>query len=76
MRQLRQLDDRDVGGEACHLEIGAVDLQQDFGVGSQGAFVIVRMGAVRRADFDDLRAGPGHDVGNPERAADLDQLAT
>ncbi len=33
------------------------------------------MRSIRRADFDDPRAGARHDVRNPERAADLDQLA-
>ncbi len=37
--------------------------------------VVGRARAVRRADLDELRSRRGHDVGDPELAADLDQLA-
>jgi len=36
---------------------------------------IGEMGAVRRADLDELATGARHDVGHAEGTADLDQLA-
>ena len=39
------------------------------------ATVIVEVGAVRRSDLADPGAAPREDIGNPKRAADLDQLA-
>src|SRR5206468_2219524 len=62
-------------GEAGDLKVGAMDLEQHTTVRRQRAFVVVRMRAIGRADLDQLRAGPRHDVGNSKRPADLHQLA-
>ena len=75
MRHLRQLDDGHVRGESSDLEIRAVHLEQQFTVRRQRPVVIVGMGSVGGADFDDAGSGARHDVGDPERPADLDQLA-
>ena len=75
MRELGELDDRHVRGEAGDLKVGAVHFEQCPAFGRQGSVVIVRVRAVRRADLDDSRARARHDVGNSERSADFDQLA-
>ena len=75
MRHLGQLDDGDVGGEARHLKVRAMDLEEYSGVGRQCSVVIVGVRAIGCPDLHNPRPRPSHDVGNPERAADLDQLA-
>jgi hypothetical protein len=62
-------------GEAADGVVAAVDLHQHRGARADGVFIIRRMGAVGGAHLHQLRAGAGHDVGDPERAADLHQLA-
>ncbi len=52
-----------------------MDFHDHRGARSDGFREIFQMGPVRRADLDQLRARPRHDVGNAERAADFDQLA-
>ncbi len=43
---------------------------------ADGGLVVLGVGAVGGADFDQLDPGARHDVGNAEGTADLDQLAT
>ena len=50
-------------------------LSKQSGVRTDRALVVARVGLVRRADLDELRARQREDLGQPERAADLDQLA-
>lgn len=52
-----------------------VHLQQQRGAAADGMSVGAQVGAVDGADFAQLAAGLQHDVGQPERAADLNQLA-
>ena len=64
------------GREADHAVVRRMHLQDRAGAfGGRGA-VIADARAVRGADLDELGARGTHDVGDPELAADLDQLAT
>ena len=73
--QLRELRFRNLGGEAFDHVVAGMDLHDHAGLGPDGAGEIFQMGAVGGADLDQRATGLGHDVGHPERAADLDQLA-
>ena len=64
-------------GEAGDPVVGLVDLQQQadvVGVG-HGPLVVGEAGAVRGAHLDEAGPGRGQDLGDPEAAADLHQLA-
>ena len=61
--------------EADDAVVRGVDLEDQPGVGGKRGAVVAGVGAVGGADLDDARPGPRHDVGHPEGAADLDQLA-
>ena len=52
-----------------------MDLHDRRGVGPDRGGVVLEMGAVGGADLDQPAAGAGHDVGDAEGAADLDELA-
>ena len=52
-----------------------MDLEQQRGLGSDRFGIIMQMGAVGGADLAQARAAFAHHVGDPEGAADLDQLA-
>ena len=52
-----------------------MDLQDQGGVGGAGCAVVAEAGAVRRPDLDEAGTGLGHDLGDPEAAADLHELA-
>ena len=72
---------RDLGrvrrlGESGHREVRRVDAEDD----SRPAVRERRLevggaGPVRRADLDQPRPGPPDDLGDPDAAADLDELA-
>ncbi len=70
-----ELVGRDVGDEAGLLEVAAMDLQDDGAIRFERASIVGEVRAIRRADFDEPRAAPFHDLGNAEAPADLDQLA-
>ena len=55
--------------------IAGVDLQDQRRLGTDRGGEIAQMGAVGGTDLAQPRAGALHDVGQAERAADLDQLA-
>ena len=61
--------------EAHDAVVRGMDLEDRAGALGEGGAVVGDPRAVRRADLDELRAGRGHDVRDPELAADLDQLA-
>ena len=52
-----------------------MDAQQQARTVGDGGAVVVDVGAVGGADFAQDRAGAGHDVGDAEAVADLDQFA-
>lgn len=62
-------------GEPLDRVVAGVHLHQERGAFADGAFVVVRVGAVGGAHFDQRGAGGGHHVGHAEGAADLDQFA-
>ena len=70
-----ELGELGLGHEAPEGEIAAVHLEQQRGVRVDRGLVVAQMGAVGRADLDQAHARRRHDLGHPERAADLDQLA-
>jgi hypothetical protein len=61
--------------EADHPVVGRVDLEHERGLGTDGVGVVGAPGPVRRPDFDQATTRLRHDLGNPEAAADLDELA-
>ena len=52
-----------------------MDLEQEPGLVPERVLVVAQMRAIRRADLDELGTRAAHDLGHPERAADLDELA-
>ena len=72
--ELDELRQRDTLGEAADGVVAGVDLHQQGGARTQGCGVIREVGAIGGAHFDELGARAPHDVGKPERAADLDEL--
>ena len=74
--QLGQLADADGRGESADVIVRRVDLEQEAGRGPDGLGIVAQMRAVRRADLPDPGARRGHQFGQPEAVADLDQLAT
>ncbi|OQC35601.1 MAG: hypothetical protein BWX64_02387 [Acidobacteria bacterium ADurb.Bin051] len=68
-RRARLLD------EAGDPVVRGVDLEEERGLGGQRPFVVGEPGPVRRPDLHEPGAGGGEDLGDPERAADLDELA-
>ena len=71
----RELGGRRLRGEADDAVVGGVDLEDRRGAIDDRPAVVGDPGAVRGTDLDQLRPGGGHDVWDPELAADLDQLA-
>src|SRR6516165_10413211 len=71
-----QVRSADLGAEALNAVVGGVDLEDDPGLRTQCLTVILRMGAVGRADLDQLCPSLRHYVGHAERPAYFDQLAT
>jgi hypothetical protein len=63
------------GREADHAVVRGVHLEEEPRVGTDRFGVVAGMRAVRGADLAQARAAPPHDVGDPELAADLDELA-
>ena len=74
-RDRGQLGERGLLGEADDAEVGLVDAQDHGRLGPERTLVVGDTGAVRGADLDEPRARAGEHVGDPEAAADLDQLA-
>ena len=74
-RERRQRRQRRLLGEADDAEVRGVHAQQRHGALADRLGVVAQVGAVRRADLDERRAGLAHHVGDAEAAADLDQLA-
>ena len=74
-RQAGELRRGHFGGEAGHLKIGPVHLEEQPGAGRQCGLVIGAMRPVCRSHLDERGSRACHDVGNPERASDFDQLA-
>ena len=62
-------------GEPDHPVVGCVDLEEERGGVSDGAFVVRPARTIRGADLDERAAGLGHDLGHTKSAADLDELA-
>ena len=58
------------------LEIACVHAEDRAGLLADRARVVAGVGAIRRTDLDELRAGAPEHVRDAEAAADLDQLAT
>ena len=52
-----------------------MDFQDEPGLRPERADIVLLVGAVGGADFDELGAGAAHDLGHAEGAADLDQFA-
>ena len=73
--ELGELGGRRRGREADHAVVRRMHLQDRGGRVLQGGLVVGDTCAVRRSDLDQACAGGTHDVGDPELAADLDQLA-
>ena len=70
-----ELPQRGLFGEADDAEVRLMHPQQERGVRTRGAFVVVDARPVRCSHLDEPGAGAGKDVGNPEAVTDLDQLA-
>ena len=70
-----KLGERHFGGKADDAVVAGVDLQEQRGLVGDRLLVIRRMRAVRRPDLLEHGAALGHDLRNPEGAADLNQLA-
>ena len=68
-----------VGGldEAGHREVRGMDPEDSLRPAlGEWRRIVLGAGPVRGADFDQLRPRPPDDVGDPDAAADLDELAT
>src|SRR5690606_19515376 len=76
MGDARQLGGGHLGGEALDAVVAAMHSHQQAGAWADGGLVIAGMGAVGSADFVQLHASAGHDVGDAKGAADLDQFAS
>jgi len=61
--------------EAFHVEVAAVDAEDEGGAWGDGAGVVVEGGLVGGADFAEDGAAGFEDIGDAEAAADLDQFA-
>ena len=72
--EVDEVGERDLVGEADDAVVARVHLEHQPGVCGQRALVVREVRLVRRADLDHPGAGLGHDVGDAERAADLDEL--
>ena len=63
-------------GEATEVEVGSVHLEDHRGAGGDGFFVVVEVGFVGGAHFNELGSGCFQDIGDAEAAADFDELAS
>ncbi len=70
-----EIGQADVGHKADDLVVAGVHLQQQPGLRGDRAFVVRGVRAVGGAHLFEDRAASGHDLRNPERAANLNQLA-
>jgi serine/threonine protein kinase len=73
--QRRQVAELDRGGEAGDAVVRRVHLEEQRGALADGALVVAGVGAVGGPHFAQHRAALAEHVGQPEGAADLDQLA-
>ena len=63
-------------GEPGHREVRGMDAEDDAGPAvRERRLEVGGPRPVRRPDLDQLRAGPPDDLGDPDAAADLDELA-
>jgi|GEM_PF-3934159 len=76
MGELDEVRQRDFGGEADEFVVGRMHAEDGRRLRGDGVLVIAQVRLVGGADLDQRRARGGHDVGQPERAADFDQLST
>ena len=74
LRERRELGQRDLLGEPDGAEVGRVHPHQGGRVRADRALVVGDARAVGGPDLDQPGAGRREDLGDPERAADLDQL--
>ena len=65
-----------LGGESDDCEVGSMDGQNGSGSIRDRLFVVACVDLVGRADFDEFGTRFAHDVGHPEAASDLDELAS
>ena len=75
VRQLSQLSQRHFTGEADDAVIAGMHTHEGRSLSRDGVLVILEVRAIGRADFDEPGLALGHDFRQPERTADLDQLA-
>ena len=69
-----QFGQRHFGGEAENLVVARMHAEDGGRVRRDRPLVVAGVGLVGRAHLDELHAAGRHDVGQAERAADLDQL--
>ncbi len=74
-RERGELFEFDAVREALDRVVAGVDFHQQRAARAERFLVVAQMRAVGGADLDQFRPGARHDVGNAERAADLDQFA-
>ena len=75
VRKLRKIAARHGGGEPLDTVIRGMHLENERGFSAERLGVVLRVRAVGGTDLDEPRARARHNVGNAERAADLDQFA-
>src|SRR3954454_11296122 len=75
-RDLREVGERGLLGEADHPEVRLMHAEEDGGLRTDRALVVGDTGPVGGADLDEARARACKHVRDPEAVADLDQLAT
>ena len=73
--QLRQFAQRNFAGKADNAIIAGVNPHDGRCVFGDGLLVILEVGAVGRAHFNQARAALGHDFGQAKGAADFDKLS-
>ena len=74
MGQRCQFGQGDIAGKADDAVIAGMGPQNGSGVFGESLLVILEMGAIGRADFDETRAALGHHFRESKGAADLDEL--
>ena len=75
VRHFGKFRQRDLAGEADDAVVARMHPQDGGGVWGNGVLIIFEVRAIGRADFDQSGLALGHHFRQPERAADLDELA-
>ena len=75
MGQLHQIGQRHTSAETHNAVIAGMDLQKSSGLWLDGVPVVPQMGFVGGAHLPQAAAALGHDLRNPEGAADLHQFS-